>query len=305
MKPIIKIGIAYHKRCNFYKSDMFIPIQVGAARSNSNFGIQKDSEGNNISFANAYCSEMSASYWLWKNCDADYKGLFHYRRFLTFKKQCVTKRLKNAILYIATKMASPFIKDSWIKYLAYPNFSISENQVGEVLNEFEHDLLCNIKNNNIDCYSAGYMYHSTYSVKTHLQRAIGYWHSQKIKEIISDKFPEFNKYFLLTLSDNKFVGYNMIVAKDEIYDDYCKTIFNILAIYHEYMNENIPDNIKNNALLRDYGYIAELLTDSYLRKLKNEGKKVMHLGVVSADIELGGMSYRKKTLLRQIIDKLR
>ena len=101
MKPIIKIGIAYHKRCNFYQSDMFIPIQVGAARSNSNFGIQKDSEGNNISFANAYCSEMSASYWLWKNCEADYKGLFHYRRFLTFKKQCVIKRFNNALLLIS------------------------------------------------------------------------------------------------------------------------------------------------------------------------------------------------------------
>ena len=305
MKPVIKIGIAYHKQCTFYESDMFIPIQVGAARSNSDFGIQKDSDGDNISFANAYCSEMSASYWLWKNCDADYKGLFHYRRFLSFRKQCPMKRWKGMLLYITTKFVSPFIKDSWIKYFAYPNISVTEIQVGEVLKEFENDVYQDIQKNNIDCYSSGYMYHSTYTVKTHLQRAIGYWHSEKIKDIVKTQFPEFNKYFQLTLSDNKFVGYNMIVAKDKIYDDYCKTIFNILAIYHEYMNENIPDNIKNNALLRDYGYIAELLTDSYLRKIETEGKKVKHLGVISADIELGGMSYRKKTLLKLIIDKLR
>ena len=67
----------------------------------------------------------------------------------------------------------------------------------------------------------------------------------------------------MTLSDNKFIGFNMIVAKDKVFDDYSKTIFDILGKYHDYMNENIPDNIRNNAMLRDSGYIAELLTDSY------------------------------------------
>lgn len=305
MKPIIKIGIAYHKRCKFYKSEIFIPIQVGAARSNSDFGIQKDSEGDNISTSNIYYSEMSASYWLWKNCNADYKGLFHYRRFLSFKKESPLLRWKGMLLYVTTKIVSPFIKDSWVKYFAYPNHYINESQIDDTLRRFERDLYRDIEENDVDCYSSGYMYHSTYTIKTHLQRAIGYWHSEKIKSIIAEEFPEFNKYFMMTLSDNKFIGFNMVVAKECIFEDYCKTVFEILKIYDSFMNNNIPDNVINNSLLRDYGYIAELLTDSYLRKLSYEGRKLKRLGVVNVDIDLGGMSYRRKSMLNIILSKIR
>lgn len=63
----------------FVDQGPYIPIQVGAVY-NKDLGIQKDSDGDNISVDNPYCSEMSAMYWIWKNVDADYKGLFHYKR---------------------------------------------------------------------------------------------------------------------------------------------------------------------------------------------------------------------------------
>lgn len=300
----IRIGIAYHKQCYFYKSSTYIPIQVGSTNSTTDLGIQKDSEGENISFENAYCSEMSATYWLWKNCTADYKGLFHYRRFLTFRKQNPIHRWTSATLYLLTKLVSPFIKDSRSKYFAYPSFHIGESEVGQWLEDFNQDLLNDLDKQSVDLYCCGYIYHSTYRVKTHLQRAVGYWHSEYAKKLIADNYPELNKYFTKTLLDNKFIGYNMLVAKDSVYDDYCKLIFDILRKYHEYMNNNLPKVI-NNAMLRDSGYIAELITDAYIRMIKDKGGIVKHLGCVNVDVDLGGMSYKNLSLLSLIYRKFK
>ena len=54
----IAIGIAHHKEGHYFKEYPYIPIQVGAAINLKELGIQKDSEGDNISLMNAYCSEF-------------------------------------------------------------------------------------------------------------------------------------------------------------------------------------------------------------------------------------------------------
>ena len=65
---------------------IYMPVQVGA-EGKENLGYQKDNEGENISLKNAYYCELTGLYWAWKNMDAEYIGLSHYRRhFTTMKK---------------------------------------------------------------------------------------------------------------------------------------------------------------------------------------------------------------------------
>ena len=79
----IVIAVASHKAYRMPEDSCYLPLHVGAAlHPELDFGFQRDSEGDNISEKNPYCCELTGLYWLWKNVEADYKGLVHYRRLL-------------------------------------------------------------------------------------------------------------------------------------------------------------------------------------------------------------------------------
>lgn len=75
-----KILVASHKPYWMPDDPLYLPIQVGAAGKESIPGFQRDDEGDNISEKNPSYCELTALYWAWKNLDADYIGLAHYRR---------------------------------------------------------------------------------------------------------------------------------------------------------------------------------------------------------------------------------
>lgn len=81
----ITIAVAAHKKCEVPRGEIYLPVQAGAAGKES-IGFQRDDEGENISAKNPYYSELTALYWLWKNCPSDYLGLVHYRRYFGTKK---------------------------------------------------------------------------------------------------------------------------------------------------------------------------------------------------------------------------
>lgn len=88
-----KIVIATHKKYYMPKDEMYLPLHVGAAcRADSSgrtldFGYTKDDTGDNISDKNPYFCELTGLYWAWKNLDADYIGLVHYRRYFSMHRK--------------------------------------------------------------------------------------------------------------------------------------------------------------------------------------------------------------------------
>lgn len=83
---MIKIIVAAHKPYKMPQDSMYLPVQVGAAGKES-IGFTRDDSGENISSKNASYCELTGLYWAWKNLEADYIGLAHYRRHFTVKKQ--------------------------------------------------------------------------------------------------------------------------------------------------------------------------------------------------------------------------
>ena len=97
----ITIIIAAHKSYQMPEDPMYHPLHVGAegkkdAEGNDlDLGYVKDNTGENISILNPSFCELTGLYWAWKNLDAAYIGLAHYRRHFGYKK---TKDLFQSVL---------------------------------------------------------------------------------------------------------------------------------------------------------------------------------------------------------------
>lgn len=82
----ITVAVATHKAYRMPIDGVYMPLQVGRAlHPNVDLGMTCDNTGDNISQLNAQYSELTGLYWMWKNCDADYQGLVHYRRHFAKK----------------------------------------------------------------------------------------------------------------------------------------------------------------------------------------------------------------------------
>lgn len=81
-----------------------IPIQVGAACTHERIAEILDCSGENISYKNDNYSELTALYWIWKNCvkgnsekTPRYLGLYHYRRWLDISREKLEQLLESDI----------------------------------------------------------------------------------------------------------------------------------------------------------------------------------------------------------------
>lgn len=75
----IKIIVAAHKAYQMPQDPMYLPLHVGR-EGKEPLEYAGDNTGDNISAKNAHYCELTGLYWAWKNLEADYVGLAHYRR---------------------------------------------------------------------------------------------------------------------------------------------------------------------------------------------------------------------------------
>lgn len=85
MAGSIKIIVATHKPYWMPDDPLYVPVQVGAA-GKEDLGFVRDDSGDNISEKNANFCELTGLYWAWKNLEADYVGLAHYRRHFSARQ---------------------------------------------------------------------------------------------------------------------------------------------------------------------------------------------------------------------------
>lgn len=89
----IKIIIATHKPYRMPKNKIYLPLHVGAEGKKDDkgnqldLGYQMDNTGENISTKNSSFCELTGLYWAWKNLDAEFLGLAHYRRHFSLSKK--------------------------------------------------------------------------------------------------------------------------------------------------------------------------------------------------------------------------
>lgn len=184
----MEVYIVSHKKVEVPVPNGYKLIQVGNLENNFD-GFVRDNSGDNISEKNSNYCELTAQYWIWKNSDADIKGLVHYRRFFDSKKSFkIQSKLKNIV---------------------------TEDKVESLLNEY--DILLPNKRN--------YYIETSYSHYIHAHKKEGL---DVTRKIISEYFSEYLDSYDNVLNRKKAHMFNMMIAKKDVFDSYSQWLFGIL-----------------------------------------------------------------------------
>ncbi|NFH91450.1 DUF4422 domain-containing protein [Clostridium botulinum] len=241
---MLKIYVCYHKDFAVKNIEGLIPIQVGTAINPKLPNKIYDNSGKNISSLNKSYCELTALYWAWKNEISDYYGLFHYRRYLIFSKEMIND-------YNGNKYKKPY------KCFKYPTGKILK-KIGYKKNFkdiiTQYDIIMPIPENmRISVYSH-YINSNNHNKKD----------LDLVCKIIKDKYPQYVEAMELYLNNYLCYFGNIFIANSEIFNNYCKWLFDILKIYDS--KKDITGY--NEQELRVNGYLAERLLGIYFTWLK-------------------------------------
>lgn len=273
-KADIKILIACHKPSELPNNNLFLPVRVGAALSDDDFGLQRDDEGkDNISKKNPGYCELTAIYWAWKNLKADYYGLFHYRRFYSF----ADKRFPvsdDGHMMIRAKALS---QDVFKKYGL-----LDEGRMREIIES--NDLIVHESRPVRSIPTPMAM--SGKSVREHYQYHDGTIvrnsDIELMMDIVRQKYPDIYPYVDKYLDGNTFLGYNMFIMKRKYFMNMCEFEFGVLSEVENSIGDSLGERSLNAN--RIYGYLAEILTSAYIYYLRQTvaGLKVQELQMIYA-----------------------
>lgn len=163
-------------------------IHVGSIDKPLLQGMLRDDQGENISRKNPYYCELTALYWSWKNSSAKYKGICHYRRYLS--KHYFGKNIKKEI-YTQKEMLE--ILSIYDLMLPKPKWRHHKNKLWhwyKHIEELENDV--------------------SYAV---------------IKKAISDIYPDYLNELNNVYMGDKMIFCNVIYGRAEIVNKYCEWLF--------------------------------------------------------------------------------
>lgn len=139
-----KIIVVSHKDYWMPEDGIYQPVFVGP-NPHMPEGFVRDNTGDNISEKNPNFCELTGLYWAWKNLDADYLGIAHYRRHFSIKKDNSNKR--NCVLtgqqlgkvleetdVILPKPRNYFIETNYSQY-AHAHHAIDLDTTREIIQE--------------------------------------------------------------------------------------------------------------------------------------------------------------------------
>ncbi len=123
----------------YVRPEWVIPIQVGAELTMEKVCAQRDDQGMNISGKNGNYCELTALYWLWKNClcgsgTEDYYGLFHYRRVLDITNEdfCRMKAWDVDVVLPFPTLHEPNISEHHTRYVREGDWQAMRQALSEV-----------------------------------------------------------------------------------------------------------------------------------------------------------------------------
>ncbi|SEI90490.1 protein of unknown function [Lachnospiraceae bacterium A10] len=265
----LKILVCCHKESMVPTDEMYLPIHVGKERSNIVLDMQTDCECNgevcdNISAQNNVYCEMTAMYWAWKNItkvypEVEYIGLCHYRRFFNANWSIVDKfgyLIKKILFFCASIVRHKVYAVEAVKSIDSVNgedFVKSSKKLRSFIAKY--DFVSTNPVAIINCSTEMFF------------QVIGRKHIDLLTEIIDGKYEKYSDVYHEQLNSNRLYAQNMMIAKYEIFNEYCEFVFGVLEEHIKMTKENniCKDPLTELAYDRVSGYLSEILTSTFVR----------------------------------------
>lgn len=185
----IQIIVATTKPYWMPEDPVYLPLQVGAAGKPS-IGYKRDDTGDNISAKNPNYCELTGLYWAWKQLDADYIGLCHYRRYFG-------RRVHTSVF--AKKKSAIFTTADYEKLLR------------------QYDVILSVKRN-----------YYIETVRSQYEHAHYKKDLDEVERIIGEKYPDYSAAFAAVMKQRRLHIWNMFVMRKDLLNQYCAWLFDIL-----------------------------------------------------------------------------
>lgn len=229
-----QILVCYHKPSTTLKSRFLCPIQVGRETSSELLdGMIGDNTGNNISSRNASYCELTAIYWAWKNLDAEYYGLMHYRRIFDF-----TGDFKSTECYSLNQSEQAGLGLDDVTILSALNDC-------DVVLPTKVDLPLVLKSDSVEAQYC----------QEHCEKDL-----QQLRIAVEATAPETVEDFDAVMSGRSAYFYNMFVMRKELFHGYAEWLFSILFEVESRIDLNHHAPYQK----RVFGFMAERLLTVYI-----------------------------------------
>lgn len=261
---------------------IYHPMRCGAIYDErENVKILGDNVGDNISKLRIPFCELTVQYWAWKNYEAEYYGLCHYRRFLSFADNFFSKNDYDVHI-------EPNLDQRSAERFQLLNQTKMESDIRNydvlVGKAFNTQKITRIrpKKTVMDLWLA-----STNLVEESAIRLT--------MDIIKEKFPQYVNSMEEYLASRWYRGYNCFVMKKELFNELCEFQFGVLFDFYEKFDMTGYTGNK----LRAPGYMGEFIFGIYIWHImhhtncKVKENQIIFFEQTEADENNQIVSYRK------------
>lgn len=243
---------------------LYYPVRCGAVfDKRNNVAMAGDDTGENISNKRLTFCELTVQYWAWKNVNADYYGLCHYRRFQSFADEQIEKTdiYKHVV---EQRIDSEFVS----------HHNLNEAAMRKVIEENDILTLVPMDLNDI---KKGLRVYESLKNNEYVFNMTGVDMFIKIfKETYPDYSEDIDEYF----NGHIWRAFNCYILKKEIFFDYSERLFNVLF----QLEKQLDISKFNQEQMRLLGYMGECMFAIYYNHLlKTEAYKVKELQLVKVE----------------------
>lgn len=256
--PDIKIFVSHRIDLDSETIDnpLYIPVRCGAVYDErEDVTMLGDDTGDNISEKRMSYCELTVQYWAWKNIKADYYGLCHYRRYISFSNEVFASETQ--------ERNNGCISEEYISSESIKRHHLDADFMREEIKKYDLIVIDPIDLQDGTNYSA-----MANSPDYHNMDDVDF-----VIDIIERKYPKMIKSVEKYMRhDHKCWLYNCFIMSAELFDIYNTWLFDIL---HE-VETHVDFQNYSQQMYRTPGTIGERLLGIFITYILQEKKYKVH-----------------------------